>query len=123
MVKRTLNGRRKTIFKPSEKRSPRDVCYESVRKKRRLDDDIGNGLLGDPRHRAIVGSLIYVMTGTRPDLCYVVIKPSQNMSTLPNPVGRISTWASIVEVFERHTRTCLKFEKSESPLKVTGFCD
>ena len=45
--KRTLNGRRKilesalpTIFKPSEKRSPRDVRYESVRKKRRLNDDI-----------------------------------------------------------------------------------
>ena len=45
--KRTLNGRRKilesalpTVFKPSEKRSPRDVRYESVRKKRRLHDDI-----------------------------------------------------------------------------------
>ena len=45
--KRTLNGRRKilesalpTIFKPSEKRSPREVRYESVRKKRRLNDDI-----------------------------------------------------------------------------------
>ena len=45
--KRTLNGRREilqsalpTIFKPSEKRSPRDVRYESVRKKRRLNDDI-----------------------------------------------------------------------------------
>jgi len=44
---RTFNGRRKilesalpTILKPSEKRSPRDVCYESVRKKRRLNDDI-----------------------------------------------------------------------------------
>lgn len=45
--KRTLNGRRKilesalpTIFKPSEKRSPREVRYESMRKKRRLNDDI-----------------------------------------------------------------------------------
>ena len=45
--KRTLNGRRKilesafaTIFKLSEKRSPRDVCHESVRKKRRLNDNI-----------------------------------------------------------------------------------
>ena len=45
--KRTLNGRRQildsappTIFKPSEKRGPRDVRYESVRKKRRLYNNI-----------------------------------------------------------------------------------
>ena len=31
-------------------------------------------------HRAIVGSSIYVMTGTRPDLCYIVTKLSQKMS-------------------------------------------
>ena len=37
--------------------------------------------LGDPKlYRAILGSLIYVMTGTRPDLCYVVTKLSQNMA-------------------------------------------
>ena len=31
--------------------------------------------MDDPRlYRAIVGSLIYVMTGTRPDLCYIVTK-------------------------------------------------
>ena len=42
-----MNGRRKilesslaTIFKPSKKRSPRAVLYESVRKKRWLNDDI-----------------------------------------------------------------------------------
>lgn len=42
-----MNGRRTilesalpTVFKPSEKRSSREVRYESVRKKRRLDDDI-----------------------------------------------------------------------------------
>ena len=35
----------------------------------------------DPKlYRAKVGSLIYVMTGTRPDLCYVVTKLSQKMS-------------------------------------------
>ena len=37
--------------------------------------------MDDPRlYRAIVGSLIYVMTGTRPDLCYIVTKLSQQMS-------------------------------------------
>ena len=39
--------------------------------------------LSDPRiNRGIVGSLIYVMTGTRPDLCYIVTKLSQKMSTV-----------------------------------------
>ena len=43
--------------------------------------DVSSRELGDPRlYRAIVGSLIYVMTGTRPDLCYVVTKLSQNMA-------------------------------------------
>ena len=37
--------------------------------------------LPDPGlYRAIVGSLIYVMTGTRPDLCYAVTRLSQAMS-------------------------------------------
>lgn len=37
--------------------------------------------LNDPTlYREIVGSLIHVMTGTRPDLCYIVTKLSQNMS-------------------------------------------
>ena len=31
-------------------------------------------------YRQIVGSLIYVMTGTRPDLCHIVTKLSQYMS-------------------------------------------
>ena len=31
-------------------------------------------------YRAIVGSLIYVMNGTKPDLCYIVIKLSRKMS-------------------------------------------
>ena len=37
--------------------------------------------LNDPKlYWAIVGSLIYVMTGTRPDLCYTVTRLSQNMA-------------------------------------------
>ena len=30
-------------------------------------------------YREMVGSLIYVMTCTRPDLCYIITKLSQNM--------------------------------------------
>ena len=31
-------------------------------------------------YRQMVGSLIYVMTGTRPDLCYIVTRLAQHMS-------------------------------------------
>ena len=78
--------------------------------------------LSDPRlYRAIVGSLIYVMTGTRPDLCYVVTKLSQNMA---KPSESDLILAKHVLRYLKGTREqCLKFEKSESPLKLIGFCD
>ena len=69
----------------------------------------------------IVGSLIYVMTGTRPDLCYVVTKLSQNMA---RPTESDLNLAKYALRYLKGTREqCLKFEKSESPLKLTGFCD
>ena len=37
-------------------------------------------LEGPNLYRQIVGSLIYTMTGTRPDLCHIVTKLSQHMS-------------------------------------------
>ena len=37
--------------------------------------------LNDPKlYTSIVGSLIYVMTGTRPDICYTVTRLLQNMA-------------------------------------------
>ena len=37
--------------------------------------------LADPRlYRAIIGSLIYIMVGTRPDICFTVTKLSQHMT-------------------------------------------
>ena len=43
--------------------------------------DCEPNILDNPRlYREIVGSLIYIMTATRPDLCFVVTKLSQYMS-------------------------------------------
>ena len=78
--------------------------------------------LADPRlYRAIVGSLIYVMTGTRPDLCYVVTKLSQSMA---KPTQENLNMAKHVLRYLKGTKEHgLKFGKSELPLKPTGFCD
>ena len=78
--------------------------------------------LNDPRlYRAIVGSLIYVMTGTRPDLCYIVTRLSQNMAKPTE--SDLSTAKHVLRYLKGTREQCLKFGKSESPLKLTGFCD
>lgn len=49
----------------------------------RWDNDVLEGLLNDAekkRYQALVGLLLYLMHGTRPDICYAVIKLSQFLS-------------------------------------------
>jgi hypothetical protein len=46
----------------------------------KVRDDEAQDLENLNMYREIVGSLIYVMTGTRPDLCYIVTKLSQHMA-------------------------------------------
>ena len=78
--------------------------------------------LNDPRsYIAIVGSLIYVMTGTRPDLCYIVTKLSQKMSR-PNQAD-LNTAKHVLRYLKGTSEQILRFRKSESPLKLSGFCD
>ncbi|CAB3995426.1 Hypothetical predicted protein [Paramuricea clavata] len=78
--------------------------------------------LKDPTfYRVIVGSLIYVMTGTRPDLCYIVTKLSQNMSkpTETNIIAAKHVLRYLKDTIEQN----LRFRKSENTLKLIGFCD
>ena len=78
--------------------------------------------LDDPHiYRAIVGSLIYVMTGTRPDLCYVVTKLSQNMSKPTQ--ANLNTAKHVLGYLKGTIHQGLVFNKSELPLKLSGFCD
>ena len=74
-------------------------------------------------YRAIVvGSLIYIMTllsGTRPDLCYVVTKLSQKMS--PNRV-RLSMAKHVLQYLKGTCEQGLRFCKSGSALKLAGYC-
>ena len=78
--------------------------------------------LKDPTlYRAIVGSLIYVMTGTRPDLCYIVTKHSQNMSK-PTEATLIAG-KHVLRHLKGTNKQSLRFRKSETKLKLVGFSD
>ena len=78
--------------------------------------------LADPSlYREIVGSLIYVMTGTRPDLCYIVTNLSQHMA---KPTESHLTMAKHVLRYIKGTiNHGLKFQKSDVPLQLSGYCD
>ena len=78
--------------------------------------------LADARlYREIVGSLIYCMTATRPDLCYSVTKLSQHMA---NPTKAHLNMAKHVLRYIKGTLDySVKFQKSDVPLKLSGFCD
>lgn len=79
-------------------------------------------ILDDPKlYREIVGSLIYVMTCTRPDLCYVVSKLSQYMSKPTNANLNLSKFA--LKYIKGTLDDCLTFKRSCDNLDLIGFCD
>lgn len=72
-------------------------------------------------YRQIVGSLIYIMTCTRPDICFSVTKLSEN---LISPTKAHLTYAKNVLRYLKHTKAySLNFHKSCTPLKLSGFTD
>ena len=71
--------------------------------------------------REIIGSLIYVMSCTRPDLAYIVTKLSQFMS---NPkVSHLSYAKTVLRYLKSTKDHQLSFHKSEEPLKLIGYTD
>ena len=72
-------------------------------------------------YRKIVGSLIYVMTATRPDLCFAVTKLSQHMS---DPSAAHFTMAKHVLRYLKGTADqSLVFKGSNNHLGLVGHCD
>ena len=81
--------------------------------------DYNSRELGDPRlYRAIVGSLIYVMTCTRPDLCYIVTKLSQNMAKATEADLNRAKYA--LRYLKGTREQCLKFREIGVTIKVNG---
>ena len=72
-------------------------------------------------YRSIVGCLIYIMSNTRPDLCFIVTKLSQSMS---NPTfADLNVAKSVLRYLKGTIHFKLKFEKSVTNLKLLGFSD
>lgn len=72
-------------------------------------------------YQEIVGSLIYLMSCSRPDITYIVSKLSQFMS---NPTKAHFNAAKDVLRYLKGTKDYfLKFTKSTNNIKITGFCD
>ena len=68
----------------------------------------------DKHSREIVGCLLYLMTGTRPDLSFVVTKLSQHMS---KPTKTLLGLGKSVLRYARCTKEyVLKFCKCKAPL-------
>ena len=98
---------------------PKATPCDSNANKIRTDDSLE---LADPKlYREMIGSLIYVMTGTRPDLCYAISLLSQFMSR-PKKV-HLGLAKHVLRYIKGTLDYSLKFRKSDEMLNLIGFCD
>ena len=73
------------------------------------------------RYRQMVGSLIYAMTCTRPDLAFVVTKLSQHLSCPDS-----GDWAMLKHVLQYVKKTSsfeMTFTEPPNDLRLHAFCD
>ena len=98
--------------------NPRSTPCEVKSSAYYTEDD---SVIDEPEYRTIVGSLIYAMTCTRPDLSFVVSKLSQHLS---RPTA--GDWILLKQVLRYIKGThhyTLHFTKSKSDLKLLGYSD
>ena len=72
-------------------------------------------------YQEIVGSLIYVMTSTRPDLSFIVTKLSQYMSNPSN--AQFNMAKHVLRYLKGTLEQKLTFTKSKEGINLHGFCD
>ena len=84
--------------------------------------DMESPALEDPNlYRQIVGSLIYTMTGTRPDLCHIVTRLSQYMSK--PTVATLNAAKHVLRYLKKTSSFSLKFKRVDHPLELIEFSD
>ncbi|XP_065672019.1 uncharacterized protein LOC136089856 [Hydra vulgaris] len=85
------------------------------------DEEQQNKINSDKLYYEMVGSLVYAMICTRPDLSFVVTKLSQNLS---KPNNR--DWTMLKHVFRYKKGTLdysLTFRKTQQSIDLKAFCD
>ena len=78
-------------------------------------------LIESKPYREIIGSLIYIMVATRPDICYTVTRLSQDLAK-PN-YFHLTRAKYVLRYLKGTINQFLIFKKSQKPLKLEGFCD
>ena len=80
-----------------------------------------NELADTELYRSIVGSLIYAMTGTRPDICYVVTLLSQYMSKPTK--AHLNIAKNVLRYIKGTLNFCLRFVKCDGNVELSGCSD
>ena len=78
-------------------------------------------LLDSKPYHEIIGSLIYIMVATRPDICYTVTRLSQDLAK-PNSF-HLTKAKHALHYLKGTISQSLIFKNSQKPLKLEGFCD
>ena len=68
----------------------------------------------------IIGSVIYIMVVTRPDICYTVTRLSQDLAK-PNSF-HLTKAKPVLRFLKGTISQPLTFKKLQKPLKLEGFC-
>ena len=87
----------------------------------KFDCSTDNDSTDQRKYREAVGSLIYLMVCTRPDICWVVTKLSQYLS---KPLT--NHWTAVKHVFRYLKGTIaneMVYTKCSEALSLTGYCD
>ena len=83
-------------------------------------DDMHSKPANKTLYQEIIGSLIYIMSCTRPDICFIVSKLSQYMH---NPtVAHLNLAKNVIRYLKGTSDYCLTFSKSDK-LELFGYCD
>ena len=86
---------------------------------RKTNDDVD--LIDNKLYLEIIGSLLYIMVATRPDICYTVTRLSQDLAKLNS--FHLTKAKHVLCYLKGTFSQSLVFKKSQKPLKLGGFCD
>ena len=79
-------------------------------------------ILQDKRqYQELVGSLLYLMTGTRPDICYVVTKVSSYMSA--PTLAHLNMAKSVLRYLKGTIHNGIVYRRVNEPVNIVGYSD